>query len=134
MPLHPSEYAKLLARKIEKHHARCWLINTGWTGGPYGVGHRISIKYTRALLNAALDGRLEEVEYAEDPFFGLQVPAACPDVPADILMPRNTWQDKSAYDAKARIWQTCLLKISKNISILCPNRWLARDQRVERVR
>ena len=102
MPLHPSEYAKLLARKIEQHHARCWLINTGWTGGPYGVGQRISIKYTRALLNAALDGRLEEVEYAEDPFFGLQVPAACPDVPADILMPKNTWQDKSAYDAKAR--------------------------------
>ncbi len=102
MPLHPSEYAKLLARKIEKHHARCWLINTGWTGGPYGVGQRISIKYTRALLNAALDGRLEEVEYAEDPFFSLQVPTACPDVPADILMPRNTWQDKSAYDAKAR--------------------------------
>ena len=102
MPLHPSEYAKLLTQKIEKHKARCWLVNTGWTGGPYGVGQRISIKYTRALLNAALNGQLEDVEYAEDPFFGLQVPAACPDVPGDILMPRNTWQDKDAYDAKAR--------------------------------
>lgn len=102
MPLHPSEYAKLLAKKIEKHDARCWLINTGWTGGPYGIGKRISIKYTRALLNAALEGKLDDVKYVADPYFCLAVPAACPDVPSEILMPKNTWKDKDAYDAKAR--------------------------------
>ena len=102
MPLHPSEYAKLLARKIEKHNARCWLVNTGWTGGPYGVGERISIKYTRALLNAAIEGRLEDMEYVQDPFFCISVPTSCPGVPSEILMTRNTWKDKDAYDAKAR--------------------------------
>ena len=80
MPLHPSEYAKLLAHKIEKHNACCWLVNTGWTGGPYGVGERISIKYTRALINAALEGRLDHLEYIQDPFFCLSIPASCPGV------------------------------------------------------
>jgi len=102
MPLHPSEYAKLLAQKIEKHNARCWLVNTGWTGGPYGVGERISIKYTRALLNAALDGQLDNVEYVLDPVFCLNVPTSCPRVPSEILMTKNTWPDKEAYDAKAK--------------------------------
>ncbi|MFP4531951.1 MAG: phosphoenolpyruvate carboxykinase (ATP) [Desulfobacterales bacterium] len=102
MPLRPSEYAKLLAKKIEKHNVRCWLLNTGWTGGPYGVGERISIKYTRAILNAALDGRLDDLEYIQDPTFCLSVPTACPGVPSEILTPRNTWPDKAAYDQKAR--------------------------------
>ncbi len=102
MPLHPSEYAKLLAKKIERHNARCWLVNTGWTGGPYGVGERISIKYTRALINAALEGRLDDVAYSQDPFFCVSVPVSCPGVPSEILMTRNTWKDKNAYDAKAR--------------------------------
>ena len=101
MPLRPSEYAKLLAEKIEAHNARCWLLNTGWTGGPYGVGERISIKYTRALLNAALEGRLDDVEYVQDPIFCISVPTSCPGVPSEILMARNTWEDKAAYDKKA---------------------------------
>jgi phosphoenolpyruvate carboxykinase (ATP) len=78
------------------------LVNTGWTGGPYGTGHRMPIEHTRALLNAALDGSLAEVEYEEDPIFGLQVPTSCPGVPAEVLRPRDTWSDPAAYDAKAR--------------------------------
>jgi phosphoenolpyruvate carboxykinase (ATP) len=96
MPRHPSEYAKLLGEKIEKHKAKCWLVNTGWSGGAYGVGQRMSIKYTRALLNAAIEGQLDKVAYETDPVFGLSVPVSCPGVPADILMPKNTWQDKKA--------------------------------------
>ena len=98
----PAYYAELLAEKIRKHHSHCWLVNTGWTGGPYGIGHRMPIQHTRALLNAALDGSLAEVEYEEDPVFGLQVPTSCPGVPAEVLRPRDTWSDPSAYDAKAR--------------------------------
>ncbi len=101
MPLRPSEYARLLAKKIEKHNVRCWLLNTGWTGGPHGGGERISIKYTRALLNAALEGRLDDVEYVQDPIFCISVPTSCPGVPSEILMARNTWEDKAAYDKKA---------------------------------
>ena len=102
MPQHPSVYAKLLGEKIKKHNVKCWLVNTGWTGGPYGVGHRMSIKYTRALLNAALDGKLDKVELVTDHIFGLSIPKECPGVPADVLMPKNTWKDKDAYDQKAK--------------------------------
>jgi phosphoenolpyruvate carboxykinase (ATP) len=102
MVLHPSRYAELLAAKIKKHGANCWLVNTGWTGGPYGVGHRMPIQHTRALLNAALDGSLADVNFEEDPVFGIQVPKACPGVPPEILHPRGTWSDGAAYDAKAR--------------------------------
>ena len=98
MPQHPSVYAKLLGEKIKKHNVKCWLVNTGWTGGPYGVGHRMSIKYTRALLNAALDGKLDKVELVTDHIFGLSIPKECPGVPADVLMPKNTWKD----DQKAK--------------------------------
>ncbi len=101
MPLHPSEYAKLLGKKIEEHNVTCWLVNTGWTGGPYGVGERISIKHTRALLSAALSHALDDVAFENDPVFGLAVPTSCPGVPAEVLQPRNTWQDKEAYDKKA---------------------------------
>ncbi len=101
MPLHPSVYAKLLGEKIEKYDVKCWLVNTGWTGGEYGVGSRISIKYTRALLNAAIGGKLNDIDFERDPVFGLAVPASCPDVPDELLMPRNTWNDKAAYDSKA---------------------------------
>ncbi|MEA2031393.1 MAG: phosphoenolpyruvate carboxykinase [candidate division Zixibacteria bacterium] len=101
MVLHPSKYAELLAQKIKKHNASCWLVNTGWSGGPYGVGQRMKIEYTRALLNAALDGSLDNVEYKEDPVFGFQIPTSCPGVPEEILNPRNTWNDKKAYDEKA---------------------------------
>ncbi len=102
MPLHPSAYANLLGKKIKEHNAKVWLVNTGWTGGPYGVGHRISIKHTRALLNAALEGKLDNVQYANDPVFGLAVPTVCDGVPSEILMPKNTWDNKEAYDAKAK--------------------------------
>ncbi len=102
MPQHPAVYAKLLGEKINLHHANTWLVNTGWTGGPFGIGKRISIKYTRALLNSALEGKLDGIPYETDPVFGLQIPASCPDVPSEILMPRNTWKDKNTYDTQAK--------------------------------
>ncbi len=101
MPLHPGVYAKILGEKIKDHNVNCWLVNTGWIGGPYGVGERISIKHTRALLHAALDGRLNDVTYNEDPVFGLNVPAECEGVPTEILTPKNTWKNKDDYDKKA---------------------------------
>jgi phosphoenolpyruvate carboxykinase (ATP) len=98
---HPSVYAELLGRKIEQHNVNCWLINTGWTGGAYGVGSRIKIAYTRAMINAALAGKLDNVEYREDPIFGLHVPTAVPGVPAEVLEPRGTWSSADEYDEKA---------------------------------
>jgi phosphoenolpyruvate carboxykinase (ATP) len=102
MPLHPSVYAQILGEKIEKHGVKVWLVNTGWTGGPHGVGERMSIKYTRALLHAALAGKLDNVSYESDPVFGIDVPLSCENVPSEILNPRNTWKDKDEYDKKAR--------------------------------
>lgn len=101
MPLHPSEYGNLLKEKIRKHEVSCWLVNTGWSGGPYGIGSRMKIKHTRAMLNAALEGKLDNVDYQQDPIFGLHIPQSCPNVPDEVLNPRNTWEDKDAYDAKA---------------------------------
>jgi phosphoenolpyruvate carboxykinase (ATP) len=95
-------YAELLAKKMQQHGAKVWLVNTGWTGGAYGVGSRMSLKHTRALLTAALEGKFDGVAFETDPVFGLSVPTSCEGVPSDILMPRNTWSDKSAYDAKAQ--------------------------------
>lgn len=101
LPCHPHVYAELLKDKIAKHGSKVWLVNTGWTGGAYGEGNRISLQYTRALINAALSGKLDDVEYVQDPVFGLSIPTSCPSVPDEILNPRNTWSDPSAYDAKA---------------------------------
>jgi phosphoenolpyruvate carboxykinase (ATP) len=101
LPLHPQVYAGLLKEKIERHQVKVWLVNTGWTGGPYGVGERMKLRYTRAMLKAAFAGELDEVPYDVDPVFGLQVPASCPDVPAAVLQPRGTWADPDVYDAKA---------------------------------
>ncbi|MEQ8246614.1 MAG: phosphoenolpyruvate carboxykinase [Alphaproteobacteria bacterium] len=101
MPRHPSVYAKLLGEKIVSQGVTCWLVNTGWTGGAYGVGERMSIKYTRALLNAALHGGLDSVQFGVDPYFGLSVPQSCQGVPAAVLNPRETWSDKSAYEKTA---------------------------------
>ena len=98
----PGVYAKLLAEKMEKHNARCILLNTGWSGGPYGTGKRMSLKYTRALLDAALEGKLDDVETEIHPIFNLAMPTSCPGVPSEILNPRNTWADKDAYDATAQ--------------------------------
>jgi phosphoenolpyruvate carboxykinase (ATP) len=94
---HPSVYANLLREKILRYKVNCWLVNTGWVGGPYGVGKRISIRHTRALLNAALAGKLLDVEYVTDPIFGFQVPRTCPDVPAEVLDPSSSWHDKKQY-------------------------------------
>jgi phosphoenolpyruvate carboxykinase (ATP) len=102
MVLHPSVYAELLKKKMNDHKATCWLVNTGWSGGAYGVGHRMSIKHTRAMIRAILNGELEKVETKADPTFGVHVPVSCPDVPEEVLQPRNTWSDKEAYDEKAK--------------------------------
>ncbi len=102
MALHPSVYAKILGEKIARHGTRVWLLNTGWTGGPYGVGSRIRLPYTRAMLRAALSGKLDDIEKDEEPFFGLLVPKSCPYVPAEVLDPRSTWRDRQAYDAQGR--------------------------------
>jgi len=102
MVLPPSHYAELLAERVRTHGSDCWLVNTGWTGGPYGVGNRMPIKVTRTLLNAALDGSLKHAEYRTDPVFGIGVPTSVPGVPSEILDPRGTWSDGAAYDAKAR--------------------------------
>jgi len=102
MPRHPSEYGNLLRDLIARHEVSCWLVNTGWTGGAYGVGSRMPIGATRALLTAALDGALARAEFRIDPHFGFEVPVAAPGVDAAILDPRSTWADKAAYDAQAR--------------------------------
>jgi phosphoenolpyruvate carboxykinase (ATP) len=101
LPLHPNVYAKMLGEKLKKHGARVWLVNTGWTGGPYGVGERIKLRYTRRMLAAALSGELEGVETWTDPFFGLSVPAHVEGVPDKVLRPRETWANPADYDAKA---------------------------------
>lgn len=101
MPMHPSVYADLLASKMSQHGATCWLLNTGWVSGGYGHSKRIKIKWTRALLNAALDGSLNNVEFVIDPRFGFEVPQSCNHVPDEILNPRNTWSDANAYDVTA---------------------------------
>ena len=102
LPLHPSEYGKLLRDLIAKHDVDCWLVNTGWTGGKYGVGHRMPIKVTRALLTGALNGSLRNVEFRTDKYFGFAVPTALPGVPTEILDPVNTWKDKAEFDRTAR--------------------------------
>lgn len=102
MPLHPTVYAELLAEKIKEHGSTVWLVNTGWTGGPYGVGNRMKLSYTRRMVNAALSGELDDVEFVEESYFGLQIPTHVPDVPDEVLNPRDTWSDKDAYDAKAK--------------------------------
>jgi phosphoenolpyruvate carboxykinase (ATP) len=102
MPLHPTVYAELLAEKVKKHDSAVWLINTGWTGGPYGVGKRMSLPYTRAIVNAVLTAQVENASYVEDPFFGLMIPTSVPGVPDEVLLPRNTWPNQEAYDEKAK--------------------------------
>ena len=101
LPLHPTKYAEMLGEKLKKYNVNVWLVNTGWTGGPYGVGSRMKLAYTRAMITAALNGELNHVEYEKDPIFGLNMPKSCPNVPSEILNPRNTWADPSAYDKKA---------------------------------
>lgn len=101
LPLHPTKYAEMLGKKMQQHKVNVWLINTGWTAGPYGVGHRMKLSYTRAMISAALNGELDKVQYTQHAVFGLSMPSSCPGVPSEILDPRNTWADKNAYDTKA---------------------------------
>jgi phosphoenolpyruvate carboxykinase (ATP) len=102
MPRHPGVYAEMLGDRLARWDVPVWFVNTGWTGGPYGVGQRMNINYTRAMVRAALNGLLDDVETVVDPVFGVAVPVSCPDVPSEFLQPRNTWQDTDAYDERAR--------------------------------
>jgi phosphoenolpyruvate carboxykinase (ATP) len=102
LPLHPGKYAQMLGDKMQQNKVNVWMINTGWTGGPFGIGNRMKLKYTRAMITAALEGKLNMIEFDKHPVFGMMIPAECPGVPAEILNPRNTWADKSAYDDKAK--------------------------------
>ncbi|HEX3429075.1 MAG TPA: phosphoenolpyruvate carboxykinase (ATP), partial [Candidatus Limnocylindrales bacterium] len=102
MPRHPGEYAAMLAERLHGHGVRVWLVNTGWTGGPYGTGERLNINHTRSMVRAALDGRLDGIETVTDPLFAFEVPTSCPDVPTELLRPRATWPDTEAYDRQAR--------------------------------
>jgi phosphoenolpyruvate carboxykinase (ATP) len=95
-------YAKLLGERLSQHGASCWLVNTGWSGGPYGVGSRMKIAVSRAVVAAALSGELDAVRFSPDPVFKVEVPEDCPGVPRELLKPRQTWPDRGAYDAKAR--------------------------------
>jgi len=102
LPLHPGVYATMLGEKMQKHKVNVWLINTGWTGGPYGIGRRINLSFTRAMINAALENKFDEVEFESHPVFGIAIPKRCPGVPCEILDPENTWTDKHAYAEKAK--------------------------------
>jgi phosphoenolpyruvate carboxykinase (ATP) len=103
MPLHPTEYGEMLGQKMREHKVNVWLVNTGWTGGAYGVGSRIKLRYTRAMISAALSGELADVKFSEHPILKLNIPESCPNVPDELLNPITTWSDKDAYVAQARI-------------------------------
>jgi phosphoenolpyruvate carboxykinase (ATP) len=103
LPLHPGKYAEMLGKKMTAANVNVFMINTGWSGGPYGVGSRMKLAYTRAMITAALEGKLDDVEYEAHPVFGMMMPKECPNVPSEILNPRNTWEDKNAYDEKAAV-------------------------------
>ena len=102
MLLHPGKYAEMLGKKMKEHNVKVWMINTGWSGGAYGIGKRIKLDYTRAMISAALQGKLDHVDYKPHPVFGVEMPEYCPDVPVDLLNPRNTWPNQNAYDIKAK--------------------------------
>ncbi|MBZ5859232.1 phosphoenolpyruvate carboxykinase (ATP) [Flavihumibacter profundi] len=102
LPLHPGRYAEMLGEKLRKHHVKVWLVNTGWTGGPYGIGHRMKLSFTRSMITAALEGKLDGVAFEKHPVFGMELPQSCPGVPTYLLNPRNTWAEKTAYDLNVR--------------------------------
>jgi phosphoenolpyruvate carboxykinase (ATP) len=127
---HPYFYADLLKRKITRYNVNCWLVNTGWTGGPYGVGRRISIKHTRALLDAVLEGKLEKVEYYQDPIFGFSVPKTCPEVPDPVLRPESSWSDKASYHQKYRDLALRFIDNFKQFKDGCPAEIVASGPKV----
>jgi len=102
MPLSPQTYAELLGKKIDQNNVKVYLVNTGWSGGGYGVGNRMKLRYTRAMVNSAIEGKLNNVEYELDPIFNLAIPRACPEVPSEVLNPKNTWKDIDAYNCAAQ--------------------------------
>lgn len=110
LPLHPGVYAKMLGEKMLQHKVNVWLVNTGWTGGEYGTGNRIKLRYTRQMISAALEGKLDNVEYEKHPVFGMDVPVECEGVPSEILNPGNTWEDKNAYDEKSKYLAKLFIK------------------------
>jgi phosphoenolpyruvate carboxykinase (ATP) len=130
---HPFQYADLLLKKSEQHGAQCWLVNTGWVGGKFGVGKRISIRHTRNLLNAALEGRLDKVEYRQDQLFGFEVPLTCPDVPPEVLVPENSWGDKEDYWKKYDALAARYIENFKKFEDGCPPEvFAAGPQRLKR--
>jgi len=102
LPLHPGQYAEMLGKKMRENKVNIWMVNTGWSGGAYGVGQRMKLSYTRAMITAVLNGELDNVTFEAHPVFGMLMPASCPNVPEQILNPKNTWTDKDAYDATAK--------------------------------
>lgn len=120
MVFHPYVYAKMLSEKMIRHNCRCWLVNTGWTQGPYGIGKRISISLTRAMLDAALSGRLDDVPMRKDEIFGFEVPKVCPGVPDQVLDPKATWPDKEAYEQRYRDLAARFIQNFKRFSGSCP--------------
>src|SRR5690606_29248893 len=110
LPLHPGQYAKMLGEKMQKHKVNVWMVNPGCTGGPVGTGNRMKRDYARAMLTAALEGKLNNVDFDIHPVFGMAMPAECPGVPSELLNPRNTWSDKAAYDEKANYLADLFIK------------------------
>jgi phosphoenolpyruvate carboxykinase (ATP) len=130
MPLHPTRYAKMLSERIRDANVNVWLVNTGWTGGPYGIGERMSLPFTRALISAALEGKLENVRYETHDIFGVTMPVSCPGVPSDILNPRNTWRDKDAYDHRANDLAAAFLRNFEKFASFANEEILAGGPRV----
>lgn len=131
LPLSPLRYAELLGEKLKRHNTNVFLINTGWSGGPFGVGKRMQLSYTRAMVTAAIEGQLEQVSYQLDPIFNIFVPESCPGVPAEILMPRNTWSDKAAYDVKAQELARLFVRNFNNFKQAMPPEIIAAGPKAE---
>jgi len=110
LPLHPTRYADLLQEKLEKHGSSAFLVNSGWSGGPYGEGDRMSIKATRACVDAIVSGSIHDAEFATDPIFGFEVPTSIPGVEPQLLNPKSTWEDQDAYDKKSKELATMYIK------------------------
>ncbi|MDK9700130.1 MAG: phosphoenolpyruvate carboxykinase (ATP) [bacterium] len=127
---HPAKYADILKNKILHHGAKCWLLNTGWVGGPYGIGHRISIRHTRNLLNGALDGKLDNVEYYTDPVFGFEVPKTCEGVPDKVMYPSEEWNNKKEYDQRYRSLAARFIENFKKFADGCPPEVIAAGPKI----
>ena len=130
LPLHPTQYAEMLGELMEKHNVNVWLVNTGWTSGAYGTGYRIKLPHTRAMIAAALDGTLDNVAYHTHETFGLSMPVSCPNLPNEILDPRNTWADKAAYDSKANHLAQLFISNFKKFEEVASNEILEASPRV----